>query len=275
MIPTHLRILLATAPVDMRRSFDGLARAVVETLGEDPRARHSLFVFVNHKRDRIKVLWRDTTGWCLLYKRLDENVVALPTHIPDGATSVSVDAKALARLLDGVKPQNLETEREVAKKPRALALSAIDPNSIFLRLGQVVEDVPSLVHLTPLHHGAVTEDVADSHAQGLAAIDNDEGRAVHWQAALLQVAEKLLAGAGVPGDTLVEAEHTLASLTIDAECHHDDVLVDLQPVDHQHGEVEARQVGLPNLVETRLGHRNEATAHGAPAGASVLDVDII
>jgi len=126
MIPTHLRILLATAPVDMRRSFEGLARAVVETLGEDPRARHSLFVFVNHKRDRIKVLWRDTTGWCLLYKRLDENVVALPTHIPDGATSVSVDAKALARLLDGVKPQKLETEREVAKKSRALALSAID-----------------------------------------------------------------------------------------------------------------------------------------------------
>jgi transposase len=125
VIPTHLRVLLAVAPVDMRRSFDGLARAVVESLGEDPRARHSLFVFVNHKRDRLKVLWRDTTGWCLLYKRLDENVVVLPTHIPDGATSVGVDAAALARLLDGVKPQKLETPREIARKSRAAVLSAI------------------------------------------------------------------------------------------------------------------------------------------------------
>jgi transposase len=113
------------APVDMRRSFDGLARAVVESLGEDPRSRHSLFVFVNHKRDRLKILWRDTTGWCLLYKRLDENVVALPAHIPDGATSISVDAAALARLLDGVKPRKLETPREIARKSRAAVLSAI------------------------------------------------------------------------------------------------------------------------------------------------------
>ena len=53
MIPTNLRVLLAITPVDMRRSFDGLARLVVETLGEDPRAAHSLFVLVNHKRGRL------------------------------------------------------------------------------------------------------------------------------------------------------------------------------------------------------------------------------
>ena len=125
MIPTHLRVLLATAPVDMRRSFDGLARLVVETLGEDPRATHSLFVFVNHKRDRLKVLWRDTTGWCLLYKRLDENVVALPAHVPDGAVAVGVDGAALARLLDGVKPTRIDSDREIARKSRNLALSVV------------------------------------------------------------------------------------------------------------------------------------------------------
>lgn len=123
MIPSNLRIMLATAPIDMRRSFDGLARLVVETLGEDPRASSSLFVFVNHKRDRLKVLWRDKTGWCLLYKRLDENVVALPERVPNGATSVVVDARALGRLLDGVTPVRGETLRDVAKKSRAAALS--------------------------------------------------------------------------------------------------------------------------------------------------------
>ncbi len=99
MIPTHLRVLLATAAVDMRRSFDGLARLVVETLDEDPRSAHSLLVFVNHKRDRLKVLWRDTRSWCLLDKCFDENIVearnlalsvvdsAPPTPAPCASTS--------------------------------------------------------------------------------------------------------------------------------------------------------------------------------------------
>jgi transposase len=52
MIPSALRIMLATAPVDMRRSFEALARVVVDALGEDPRAESSLFVFVNGKRER-------------------------------------------------------------------------------------------------------------------------------------------------------------------------------------------------------------------------------
>ena len=125
MIPSNLRVLLATSPVDMRRSFDGLARLVVDALGEDPRASNALFVFVNHKRDRLKVLWRDATGWCLLYKRLDENVVALPEHVPDGVVSVDVDAAALARLLDGVKPQRRETDREIARMSRDIALSQL------------------------------------------------------------------------------------------------------------------------------------------------------
>ena len=125
MIPTNLRVLLATNPVDMRRSFDGLARLVVETLGEDPRAAQSLFIFVNHKRDRLKVLWRDTTGWCLLYKRLDENIVADPTHIPNGAVAVGVDGAALARLLDGVKPTKIDFDREISRKSRNIALSIV------------------------------------------------------------------------------------------------------------------------------------------------------
>ena len=126
MIPSGLRIMLAIAPVDMRLSFDGLARLVVESLGEDPRAASSLFVLVNAKRDRLKVLWRDKTGWCLLYKRLDENVVVLPENVAAGATSVTVDARALARLLDGAPPSRGETMHDIAKKSRAAALSKIE-----------------------------------------------------------------------------------------------------------------------------------------------------
>jgi transposase len=84
MTPKGMTVLLAVQPVDMRRSFDGLARCVQEQLGRDARTERAMFVFVNKRRDLLKLLWRDATGWCLLAKRLDKNVVALPDHIPKG-----------------------------------------------------------------------------------------------------------------------------------------------------------------------------------------------
>ena len=103
MTPAGMSVLLAIEPVDMRRSFDGLARTVQEQLGRDAAGERLMFLFVNRRRDILKLLWRDATGWCLLCKRLDERVVQLPTNIPDGAVSVAIDARALAALLDGAK----------------------------------------------------------------------------------------------------------------------------------------------------------------------------
>ena len=119
MTPAGMTVLLATAPVDMRRSFDGLARAVQEQLGRDFAAKRAMFVFVNRRRDLLKLLWRDATGWCLLCKRLDERVVVLPSNVPDGATSVSIDGKTLAALLDGVVRPRREGPKDVARAARA------------------------------------------------------------------------------------------------------------------------------------------------------------
>ncbi|WP_369292674.1 IS66 family insertion sequence element accessory protein TnpB, partial [Nocardioides abyssi] len=51
MIPAHVRIFVCTEPMDLRRSFDGLALAARERLGEDPRAG-GLFVFTNRRANR-------------------------------------------------------------------------------------------------------------------------------------------------------------------------------------------------------------------------------
>lgn len=122
MIPAALRILLCAAPVDMRRSFDGLAALVVEKLDEDPTVESALFVFINARRNRAKILWRDATGFCLLYKRLDARVFALP-EVKDGATRVSLDAAALSTLLDGVTNEAPppSTGRDIARAARILA----------------------------------------------------------------------------------------------------------------------------------------------------------
>jgi transposase len=99
MIPAHVRIFVCTAPVDLRRSFDGLALAARERLGEDPRAG-GLFVFTNKRANRCKIVWFDRTGACLLYKRLHQARFVLPA--PADAPGVRIDGAALARLLDGV-----------------------------------------------------------------------------------------------------------------------------------------------------------------------------
>lgn len=121
MTPSGLTVLLAVEPVDMRRSFEGLALWVKEKLGREPRTTNTMFVFVNRRRDMMKVLWRDATGWCLLAKRLDEREVVLPREIPEGTSSVTIDSRTLAALLDGVVRTHRETGRDVARASRAAA----------------------------------------------------------------------------------------------------------------------------------------------------------
>lgn len=134
MLPGGLRVLLAVAPIDMRRSIDGLAAYLSLTLHHDPRAERAFFVFTNKKRDRAKVLWRDATGWCLLYKRLDKLVIALPTSIPAGAATLVMDPRGLARLLDGVARAPRETARDIARRAKAKARALIStPSSPGLR----------------------------------------------------------------------------------------------------------------------------------------------
>lgn len=119
MTPSGMSVLLAVEPVDMRRSFDGLAQWVNTHLGRDAKSAGTMYVFVNRRRDMAKVLWRDGTGWCLLSKRLDERAVALPASIPEGASSITVDSRTLAALLDGVVRQRSETAKSIACAARA------------------------------------------------------------------------------------------------------------------------------------------------------------
>jgi transposase len=98
VIPAAVRIFVSTEPIDMRQGFDRLAQAVRSRLGEEPQSG-SLFVFSNRGATRLKVLWFDSNGYCLLYKRLHRAVFVLPAS--SGATSVQVDARRLAELLRG------------------------------------------------------------------------------------------------------------------------------------------------------------------------------
>lgn len=105
MLPTAMRILVCTEPQDMRRSFDTLARVATEH-GEDPRSG-ALYVFVGKSKTRVKVLWWDRNGYCLLCKRLHRAIFRLPNGAKVGS-AMQIDADALAELLAGVDDERRE-----------------------------------------------------------------------------------------------------------------------------------------------------------------------
>lgn len=101
MIPSQVRIFVCTERQDMRRSFDALALAVRERLALDPESG-ALFVFASKRGNRLKVLWFDHNGYCLLYKRLHRASFVLPDAPGSDRPLVPIDARALAEIVRGV-----------------------------------------------------------------------------------------------------------------------------------------------------------------------------
>ena len=101
----NIQVWVATAPVDMRKSFDGLAEVVRAFLGHDPLSG-SLFVFRNRSGQRAKVLWWDKNGLAIYYKRVERGTFAFPAPVAAGDKAVSISAAELAKLLAGCTPQS-------------------------------------------------------------------------------------------------------------------------------------------------------------------------
>ncbi len=101
MIPSTVKVYVCTQPQDMRRSFDGLALAARQVLGEDPRSG-ALFVFANRRCRQLKVLWWEGSGYNLLCRRLHQALFRLPKPGDPSDRSVVVDPRALQELLRGV-----------------------------------------------------------------------------------------------------------------------------------------------------------------------------
>jgi len=114
MLPSHkMRILVATQPVDFRKSHDGLAALVQSALKEDPFTG-TVFVFRAKRADRLKILFWDGTGLVMAYKRLEEMTFAWP-KIRDGVMTLNrAQFEALFSGLDWRKVRARE-----ARKPAA------------------------------------------------------------------------------------------------------------------------------------------------------------
>jgi len=97
-IPPTIPIFLYSRPADMRKGFEGLSGIVRQEFEADP-LDGSLFLFINRRRDRLKILHFDGTGFWLYYKRLEAGTFEV---IAGEGPYVEIDATQLAMLLGGV-----------------------------------------------------------------------------------------------------------------------------------------------------------------------------
>ena len=100
---------VATTPVDMRKSFDGLHALVQSEFKRDVRLG-DLFLFLNRRLDRIKLLQWDRDGMLIVYKRLESGTFQRPP-CPSGADHVVMDATDLAVLLTGIELASVRRRR--------------------------------------------------------------------------------------------------------------------------------------------------------------------
>ena len=100
-LPPSVRIFVARGVTDMRKSFDTLAALVIDVVDEDPMSGH-LFLFVNRRRNRAKVLWWDRSGYCLLAKRLEHGQFGVFDKAGGKAGGFEVFASDLALILEGI-----------------------------------------------------------------------------------------------------------------------------------------------------------------------------
>jgi transposase len=100
------RIYLYAPNVDMRKGFDGL-HAIIQSEFRCDALGGDLFLFLNRRRDRLKLMTWDRDGWIIFYKRLERGTFERPRPVADGVT-VELDATDLAMILAGVELKSVK-----------------------------------------------------------------------------------------------------------------------------------------------------------------------
>jgi transposase len=97
-LDAELRVYLHRDPVDFRLGINGLAVLVEQSMQLDPFAR-AVFAFRNRRRNRIKLLFYERTGFWLLLKRLEADRFAWPRR---EQAVMELSTEQLHWLLEGI-----------------------------------------------------------------------------------------------------------------------------------------------------------------------------
>ncbi len=109
-LPRAVKVYVATAPCNLRRSFDGLSNEVREVLGKDPLCGH-VFVFLNRRKSQVKLLVWTRGGFTIVHKRLERGTFAFAAQVTESSRSVEVDVHELSMLLEGIDVTRAHTSQ--------------------------------------------------------------------------------------------------------------------------------------------------------------------
>jgi len=94
---------------DMRKGFDGLSGLVREQMSSNPMDG-SVYLFINRKRDRMKMLVWESGGFMLYYKRLERGTFQLPRGV-NKSNKIQMSWETLVLMLRGIKLERIERKR--------------------------------------------------------------------------------------------------------------------------------------------------------------------
>jgi transposase len=98
----QIRVFLFRRPTDMRKSFHGLVALTQSELQQDPLSG-SLFVFLNRRRDRVKILYWGQSGFCIWYQQLQKGTYQIPNATTlENHDTLEVTRSQLSLILDGI-----------------------------------------------------------------------------------------------------------------------------------------------------------------------------
>jgi len=101
---------VATAPCNLKKSFEGLTNEVRQVLAKDPLSGH-VFVFLNRRKTQVKLLLWTRGGFTIVTKRLERGTFTFPARVTRDVASVRVDAHELSMLLEGIDVEGARTSR--------------------------------------------------------------------------------------------------------------------------------------------------------------------
>jgi transposase len=117
-LPPSVRIFAAVEPVDARKSFDGLAAVVRDSLGGDPMTGH-MFFFLNRRGDMAQILFWDRTGFVVMRKRLEAGTFRLVRNSDGNKSSMEIDAAELGLMLEGIDLGTVKRRKRFKWEPQS------------------------------------------------------------------------------------------------------------------------------------------------------------
>jgi len=118
LLSRAVHVYVATAPCNLKKSFEGLSNEVRQVLAKDPLSGH-VFVFLNRRKTQVKLLLWTRGGFTIVTKRLERGTFTFPGRVTSDAASVEVDVHELSMLLEGIDVATARTSRRWEPPARA------------------------------------------------------------------------------------------------------------------------------------------------------------